>query len=160
MDLDRDAGQVRTQASGAGNRRARPALLSARRARPSPTPIMTRCARRNAAIETPLSATRARRFAFAPRRRHRRRVGSPRSATRVPMLSLDNAFSDEDVTRFRRPHPPLPAPSRGRAVGFYGRAEDRRPLDVIALRRRRLVQRRDARRRHRGRRRHRQCPHA
>ena len=35
-------------------------------------------------------------------------------ATRVPMLSLGNAFADEDVTRLRRPRAPLPAARRRR----------------------------------------------
>ncbi len=43
---------------------------------------------------------------------------------------------------------------------FHGRAEDRRPVAVAALRERRTGHRRDARRRHRGRGRHRQYAHA
>ena len=76
------------------------------------------------------------------------------------MLSLDNAFAEEDVRRFRRPHPPLPEACRRRPNRFQRRAEDRRPLDVAALRGRRTRHRRHPRRRRRGRGRHRQYPHA
>ena len=48
----------------------------------------------------------------------------------------------------------------GRPDRFLRRAEDRRPVDVAALRGRRTRHRRDARRRHGGRGRHRQYPHA
>ena len=51
----------------------------------------------------------------------------------VPMLSLDNAFAEEDVRRFRRPHPPFPETRRRRADRLFRRAEDRRALDVAAL---------------------------
>ncbi len=59
--------------------------------------------------------------------------------------------------RFRRPHPPLPAPAGRRGDRVQRRAEDRRSVDVAALRRRRAGHRRDARRRQRRRGRHRQC---
>ena len=58
--------------------------------------------------------------------------------------------------RFCRPHSPLSASSRRRGDRVFRRAEDRRPVDVAALRGRRTGHRRDARRWHRGRGRHRQ----
>ncbi len=74
----------------------------------------------------------------------------------VPMLSLDNAFTDEDVDGFRRPHPPLPQACRGRGDRVLRRAEDRRAVDVAALRGWRAGARGHARRRRRRRGRHRQ----
>ena len=62
--------------------------------------------------------------------------------------------------RFRRPHPTLPQARRGRQDRFQRRAEDRRAVDVAALRGRRTRHRRDPRRRRGGRGRHRQYPHA
>ena len=34
------------------------------------------------------------------------------------MLSLDNAFADEEARRVRRPHPPLPAPAADETVAY------------------------------------------
>ncbi len=62
--------------------------------------------------------------------------------------------------RFRRPHPPLFEACRRREDHLQRRAEDRRAVDVIALRERRAHHRRHPRRRRRGRGRHRQYPHA
>ena len=95
-----------------------------------------------------------------------RRVGAPASEGFakvrhvVPMLSLANAFSDEDVEDFL---------TRGRkffdkdfsrdpefTLVFTGRAEDRRPVGFAALRGRRVRAGRDARRRDGGRGHHRQ----
>ena len=64
------------------------------------------------------------------------------------------------MRRFRRPHPPLPEARRRRADRLQRRAEDRRALDVAALRGRRTRHRGHPRRRRRGRGRHRQYPHA
>ena len=62
--------------------------------------------------------------------------------------------------RFRRPHPALSQARRRRRDRLQRRAEDRRAVDVAALRGRRTRHRGDARRRRRGRGRHRQYPHA
>ena len=67
-----------------------------------------------------------------------------------PMLSLDNAFSDEEVERVRRPGPALPQPAGGRARRADRRAQDRRAELLAALRAGRAGARGDARRRQRS----------
>ena len=75
------------------------------------------------------------------------------------MLSLGNAFSDEDVHRIRRSHPAVSQARRRSHPGAGRRAEDRRPVAVAALRKWRTGTGRDPRRRLYRRRRHRQRPH-
>ena len=77
----------------------------------------------------------------------------------VPMLSLGNAFSDEDVAEFVERHPALSQARCRSHSGAGRRAEDRRPVAVAALREWRTGPRRDARRRLYRRGCHRQCPH-
>ena len=77
----------------------------------------------------------------------------------VPMLSLGNAFAEEDVTRIRRPRAPLSASASRRRDRLHGRAEDRRRVAVAALRGAASWSRRDPRRRIRGRGRHAQRAH-
>jgi hypothetical protein len=93
------------------------------------------------------------------------RVGAARSEKfspvehGVPMLSLDNAFSDEDAAGVRRPRPAVPEMRGHGDGGLYGRAQDRRPVGLPALRERRPRARRDARRRTGRRGRHREPAH-
>ncbi len=61
--------------------------------------------------------------------------------------------------RFRRRRPPLPRLAGRRAARLHRRAEDRRPVDVAALRARPAGHGGDPRRRHDRRERHRQHPH-
>ena len=56
------------------------------------------------------------------------------------MLSLGNAFADEDVGRFRRARAAVPDARRARCAGVHSRAEDRRAVDLPALRRGRLIE--------------------
>ena len=53
------------------------------------------------------------------------------------MLSLGNAFSDEDVSDLRRSRAAFPAASRRRDAGDRGGTQDRRPVTLAALRERR-----------------------
>ena len=62
------------------------------------------------------------------------RASSPPSAMRVPMLSLENAYTDDDVRDFvAQMHRFLGRAGR-RADRAHRRAQDRRPVDVAALR--------------------------
>ena len=100
------------------------------------TPTTTRCA---------AATTRSRRrFPNSPTRRSlSRKVGAAPSEKfakvrhAVPMLSLGNIFADEEVEEFCRARPALSRPRRRRAARRDGRAEDRRPLLLAALRARR-----------------------
>ena len=84
----------------------------------------------------------------------RLRQGAPRGADAVAAECVRRRGG----RRFRRAHPPLPQSEGGRAGRVHRRAEDRRALDVAALRGRRAGQGRHPRRRLRGRGRHRQYP--
>ena len=77
----------------------------------------------------------------------------------VPMLSLAERVQRGGRGGFRRPHPPLPQSEGGREARLHRRAEDRRAVDVAALRGRRAGEGRHPRRRRRRRGRHRQYPH-
>ena len=90
----------------------------------------------------------------------RRRAGFAKVRHAVPMLSLDNAFAEQDVVDFVGRIRRFLKLGDDEKIAFQRRAEDRRAVDVAALRGRRTRHRRDARRRQRGRGRHRQYPHA
>ena len=106
-----------------------------------------------------VSRTRHRRIAVAEDRR-----GAVRALRQGPACGADalarQRLCRRGRARFRRPHPPLPQARRRRPHRLQRRAEDRRAVDVAALRGRRTRHRRDPRRRRRGRGRHRQYPHA
>ena len=156
--LTKAAGQGRAHAAGAGARRRTTGAIIRTTRRASPTPNTTRCA----------SATTRSRSAFrnsSPRDSPSQKVGAAPSGRfrkvrhAVPMLSLDNAFAEQDVLDFVGRIARFLKLER-RQDRFQRRAEDRRPVDVAALRGRRTRHRRDPRRRRRGRGRHRQYPHA
>ncbi len=155
----RGPGQGRTEAARARDRRATTSAITRRTSRPSPTPNTTRCA----------SATRRSRRASpswcAPIRRpsasaRRPRAASPRCATRCRCCRSTTPSPSEDVRDFVGRIRRFLQARRGRDDRLHRRAEDRRAVDVAALRGRRTGHRRDARRRHRGRGRHRQYPDA
>ena len=157
---DRGGGRGRARAAGAGNRGARPSATIRTTRRPSPMPTTTRCASAQRAIEAALSGTRHGGFAVAESRRRAVRAlrqGAPcacrccRSTTPLPT---------QDVADFVGRVRALPQARQTIEIAFTRRAEDRRALDVAALRGRRARHGRDARRRRRRRGRHRQHPHA
>ena len=80
------------------------------------------------------------------------RQGAPRGADALARQRVFRRGRDA----LRRSHPPLPQARCGRAARVHGRAEDRRAVDVAALRGRQARDRGDARRRRGGRGRHRQ----
>ena len=94
------------------------------------------------------------------------RVGAAPAGTfgevvhRRPMLSLGNVFDEDELRAFdarvRRGLGLPPAPATGAGPALRGRAQDRRPGHLAALRARPLRPGRHARRRHHGRGRHRQ----
>ena len=143
------------------DRAARPALLSARTRRRSRTPTTTRCA----------GATRRSRRAFptlsradspsAPGRRRAGRRLRQGHAIACPMLSLDNAFAEEDVREFFAGVRRFLRPAAERCRDRRSMAEPKIDGLSVALRYENgpLRARRDARRRQRRRGRHRQPPH-
>ncbi len=80
----------------------------------------------------------------------------PRHPDAVARQCLCRAGRD----RVCRPHPQIPQAERRREDRVFRRAEDRRPVDVVALRAGRIDHGRHPRRWRRGRGRHRQYPHA
>ena len=153
-------------------RRPRPSTRGLRPRSPATTGAITRTTRRRVS-DAEYDTLRQRYGAIEARFPQLRtpesltqRVGAAPSARfakvrhAVPMLSLDNAFAEEDVVDFvGRIRRFLRLPDDEEIVVFR-RAEDRRAVDVAALRRRRACHRRDARRRQRGRGRHRQRENA
>ena len=158
-EADASAGQGRAR-HGSPPRSPRTTSATIRRMRrPSRDAEYDALRRRNEQIEARFPGSGA-----APNRLHAGVGAAPsqkfaKVRHAVPMLSLDNAFTDEDVANFvERIRRFLRLPRR-RADRLQRRAEDRRAVDVAALRGRPPRQCRDARRRHRGRGRHRQRAH-
>ena len=82
--------------------------------------------------------------------------GAPRGAHALARQCVQRAGR----SRFRRSYPPFSAAARGRDHRIHRRAQDRWPVDVVALRGRRARQGCDARGRQRRRGRHGQCADA
>ena len=113
--------------------------------RRSPTPTTTRCCSELQRTRARASRARHARLADAARRRRSRSREFGEVVHAVPMLSLDNAFTEEDVLDFDRR---VARAARRGAGRVLGRAEDRRPRDQPALRGRPAGAGRHARRRH------------
>ena len=135
------------------------ALLRQGRARPCRTPNTMRCGGATTTSRRSFPDLRtldslSRKVGAAPSR------GFAKVRHAVPMLSLDNAFSEEDVADFVGRIRRFLNLKEDEPLVFTAEPQDRRPVDVAALRGRRTGQRRHPRRRRRGRGRHRQHPHA
>ena len=155
-----ERGGSRGRACAAGRRRS-PSTTGAttpRTRRRSPTPSTMRCGGATSRSSSAFpQLVREDSPSTAGRRRAGRGLRQGR-ATRVPMLSLDNAFADEDVVEFvdrvrrflrlRRGCADSPSPPSRRSTGCRCRCATRTGVLVTA---------RDARRRRGGRERHRQC---
>ena len=132
--------------------------ITRRMRRRSPTPNMMRCAsamppsRRG--FRTWSGRTRRAAGSVPPPAEKFAKVRHACRCSRSATCSRTRRWSD-----FADRDPPLPRPVRRRDARLHGRAEDRRPVLLAALRGRAPGQWRDPRRRLRRRGRHRQCPH-
>ena len=147
--LTKAQAKVEHKRLAAGDRAARQALLSGRRA----DDFGRRIRRAAPALQRHRRALS--RFRHGRSRRRRRSARRPRGGFTkvrhaVPMLSLDNAFAEEDVIDFVGRIRRFLKLVRRREDRLQRRAEDRRALDVAALRGRRTGHRGHARRRRRG----------
>ena len=154
---DRDAGQGRARAAGGRDQGSTTKRYYQKDAPTVSDAEYDALRRRYEAIEERFPRLRtleslSRKVGAAPAR------GFAKVRHAVPMLSLANAFAPEDVADFVERIRRFLNLERGRDARVHRRAQDRRAVDVAALRGRRAGHRRHPRRRRRGRGRHRQHP--
>ena len=143
----------------AARSRSTTSAITSRTRRRSRTPNTTRCAARYNAIEARFPGSAHAGIAVAEGRRRAVAEASPKCATRC-RCCRSTTPSARRTSSISSPASAASSTWARTSRRLHRRAEDRRAVDVAALRGRRTGHRRHPRRRRRGRGRHRQYPHA